>query len=303
MNAISCKNLVKEYANAGKINKVLDVETLEIREGGFFGILGPNGAGKSTLINIITSLIKPTNGSVRIFSKELSTNLEFAKMSIGTAVQDIKLDPFPMVWEAMEYQAGYYGIPKAKRKTEELLQNLGLYEHRNKKARMLSGGMQRRLVIAKALVHDPKIIILDEPTAGVDIELRNSMWGFIRNLHKQGKTVIITTHYLEEAQELCSEIGFIKGGKIILQDKKSNILSLLDKKTAIIKTPSLFYDFTCAGAEVISYEEGVLKVNFAPSKISAVELLETIKKSGIEIKDITIEDADLDEIFSYIINR
>lgn len=303
MSAISCKNLVKEYQVAGRVNKVLDVETLEIKEGSFFGVLGQNGAGKSTLINIITSLVSPTSGVVEIFGKNIKDNVEFAKTSIGTAVQDIKLDPFPMLWEAMEYQAGYYGIPKSKRKTEELLHNLGLYEHRNKKARMLSGGMQRRLIIAKALVHDPKIIILDEPTAGVDIELRTSMWNFVKSLHKQGKTVIITTHYLEEVQELCQEIAFIKAGKIVLQDKKHNVLSILDKKTIIIKTPSQIQNFTCEGVEAVLYDESSLKINFAPSKISAIDLLEKLKDDGVDIQDITIKDAHLDEIFSYIINR
>ncbi|MDA0617159.1 MAG: ABC transporter ATP-binding protein [Proteobacteria bacterium] len=303
MTAIFCKSLVKEYQVAGKVSRVLDVENLEIKEGSFFGILGQNGAGKSTLINIITSLVSPTSGCVEIFGKNIASNVEFAKTSIGTAVQDIKLDPFPLVWEAMEYQAGYYGIPKNKRKTDELLHNLGLYEHRNKKARMLSGGMQRRLIIAKALVHDPKIIILDEPTAGVDIELRTSMWNFVRDLHKKGKTVIITTHYLEEVQELCTEIAFIKGGKIILQDKKTNVLSILDKKTIVIKTPSQVQNFTCEGVEAVSYDGDFLKVNFAPSKISAIALLEKLKANGVDIQDITIKDAHLDEIFSYIINR
>ena len=168
---------------------------------------------------------------------------------------------------------------------------------------MLSGVMQRRLIIAKALVHDPKIIILDEPTAGVDIELRTSMWNFVRDLHKKGKTVIITTHYLEEVQELCTEIAFIKGGKIILQDKKTNVLSILDKKTIVIKTPSQVQNFTCEGVEAVSYDGDFLKVNFAPSKISAIALLEKLKANGVDIQDITIKDAHLDEIFSYIINR
>lgn len=302
MSAIFCENLVKEYTGQGKTNKVLDIASLIIEEGSFFGILGPNGAGKSTLINIITSLISPTSGKVEIFGKDIASNVEFAKSSIGTAVQDIKLDPFPYVWECLEYQAGYYGIPKKERRTDELLYNFGLYEHRNKKARMLSGGMQRRLVIAKALVHDPKIIILDEPTAGVDIELRTNLWQFIKTLKKRGKTVIITTHYLEEAQELCEEIAFIKGGKIVLQDKKHNVLSLLDKKTAVIKTRSNVDGIEINGVTIEKHVD-TINVNYAPSQIKTLEMLELLKQKGVDIQDLTIKDSNLDEVFSYIINR
>lgn len=304
-NAVLCKNLVKEYrSHNGKINRVLDIDTIKIKRGSFFGILGSNGAGKSTLINIVTSLIRATSGSVEIFGKNIEDNPEFAKMKIGTAVQDVKLDPFPYIWEALEFQAGYYGIPKNQRKTDEILHNLGLYAERNKKARMLSGGMQRRLVIAKALVHNPDIIILDEPTAGVDIELRNNLWQFINNLKSQGKTIIITTHYLEEAQELCDEIAFIKGGKIILQDTKHNVLSLLDKKSAIIKTTSDFdlEKINIDGTNIIKHPLG-LKVNYIPSQINTFTLLEKLKEYNIEINDLTIKDSNLDEIFSYIINK
>lgn len=297
MKAILCKNLVKDY----NLRNVLNVEELAIQEGSFFGILGPNGAGKSTLINIITSLIRPTSGVVEIFGKNIAQNVEFAKTSIGTAVQDINLDPFPLLWESLEFQAGYYGIPKKDRKTDELLHKLGLYEHRNKKARALSGGMQRRLVIAKALVHNPKIIILDEPTAGVDIELRTTLWQFILDLKKQGKTVIITTHYLEEAQQLCEEIAFIKSGKIVLQDKKHNILSLLDKKSAIIKTNSTLQT-QIEGLNIQKIENGI-SVSYAPSQISTIDVLSKLQHNGIEIQDLTIKDSTLDEIFSYIINR
>ncbi|MFT4968200.1 MAG: ABC-2 type transport system ATP-binding protein [Candidatus Deianiraeaceae bacterium] len=303
MNAIQCSNLVKEYTTSGITTKVLDVDNLQIKEGSFFGILGPNGAGKSTLINIITSLITKTSGNVQIFEKDISSNIEFSKMSIGTAVQDIKLDPFLHVYESLEYQAGYYGIPKKDRKTDELLHNLGLHDQRNKKARMLSGGMQRRLVIAKALVHDPKIIILDEPTAGVDIELRTTLWQFIRKLKKSGKTVIITTHYLEEAQELCEEIAFMKNGKIVLQDKKHNVLSLIDKKTALIKTNTNIEHLVIEGVHFENKHDGTIKVSYAPSQTNTIDLLEGIKNAGVKIQDITIKDANLDEVFSYIINR
>ena len=298
MNAISCQNLVKSY----KGTNVVDINSLEIKQGSFFGILGPNGAGKSTLINIISSLIRPTSGSVAVFGKDIQTNVQFAKSHIGTAVQDIKLDPFLRVYEMLEYQAGYYGIAKKDRKTEEIMHHLGLFEHRDKKSRMLSGGMQRRLVIAKALVHNPDIIILDEPTAGVDIELRVQLWGFIRKLNDDGKTIIITTHYLEEAQTLCNEIAFIKNGKIIMQNSKDVILSILDKKTIVLhqegrqKIEIKNQKFT-----VESYGNSV-KINYAPSVINAMEVLLVLQQHGYEIKDFSIEVPSLDDVFSYVIN-
>jgi ABC-2 type transport system ATP-binding protein len=298
MNAISCQNLVKSY----KGTNVVDINSLEIKQGSFFGILGPNGAGKSTLINIISSLIRPTSGSVAVLGKDIQTNVQFAKSHIGTAVQDIKLDPFLRVYEMLEYQAGYYGIAKKDRKTEEIMHHLGLFEHRDKKSRMLSGGMQRRLVIAKALVHNPDIIILDEPTAGVDIELRVQLWGFIRKLNDDGKTIIITTHYLEEAQTLCNEIAFIKNGQIIMQNSKDVILSILDKKTIVLhqegrqKIEIKNQKFT-----VESYGNSV-KINYAPSVINAMEVLLVLQQYGYEIKDFSIEVPSLDDVFSYVIN-
>ncbi len=300
--AISCKNLRKEYENNGKVTEVLNIEKLEIKQGSFFGILGPNGAGKSTLINIIASLIEKTSGTVEILGRNMETNVQFTKLHIGTAVQDVKLDPFLTVEETLEFQAGYYGIPKNKRKIDELLQNLGMFEHKHKRSRMLSGGMQRRLVIAKALIHNPDIIILDEPTAGVDIELRTQLWSFIKSLKAEGKTVIITTHYLEEAQELCDEIAFIKNGGILLNDKKSNILSLLDKKTVFVQTENKIPEIEINGAHFQEYEFGI-QIDYMPSVVTTVELLAKLHASGIIIKDLTIKDATLDAVFSYIINR
>ncbi len=300
INAIVCKNLRKEYETAGKMVDVLNIENLTIKRGSFFGILGPNGAGKSTLINIIASLIQKTSGCVEIFGKNIEENMQFAKMTIGTAIQDVKLDPFLTVAETLNFQAGYYGIPAKDRKIDELLQNLGMLEHKYKRSRSLSGGMQRRLVIAKALIHNPDIIILDEPTAGVDIDLRTQLWGFIKSLKAQGKTVIITTHYLEEAQELCEEIAFIKNGKILLSDKKSNILSLLDKKTMIIKTQDEIFNWEINGAIITKRDLGI-EINYVPSVISTIELLTQLQEK-IKIQDLTIKDATLDAIFSHIIN-
>ncbi len=300
--AISCKNVRKEYAIAGKVVEVLNVENLEITQGSFFGILGPNGAGKSTLINIIASLIEKTSGKIAILGKDMESNIQFAKMNIGTAVQDVKLDPFLTVEETLDFQAGYYGIPKNQRKIDELLRNLGMFEHKHKRSRTLSGGMQRRLVIAKALIHNPDIIILDEPTAGVDIELRTQLWSFIKSLKAQGKTVIITTHYLEEAQELCDEIAFIKHGGIILQDTKANILSLLDEKTMFIQTNSAIPEAKIDGIRMEKYELGI-KINYVPSLISTAFLLDFLRENKVIINDLTIKDTTLDAVFSYIINR
>lgn len=304
MDAISCQNLIKNYPTRDNgVSRVLDIDSLQIKEGSFFGILGPNGAGKSTLINIVSSLIRQTSGTVSVFGKDVSSNLDFAKNQIGTAIQDIKLDPFLRVWETLEYQSGYYGIPKSKRITDDIMHSLGLFEHKDKKTRMLSGGMQRRLVIAKALVHTPNIVILDEPTAGVDIELRSQLWSFIKKLNSQGKTIIITTHYLEEAQTLCNEIAFIKAGRIIMQDSKQKILSLLDKKVALIQASNVKDVDIKSPNFTMEKSEKTIKVTYAPSVTSAMDVLHVLQKSGLEIKDFIIEDPSLDEIFSYVINR
>lgn len=204
-------NLHKKYDDVYAVKGI----DLSIKKGEFYGLLGPNGAGKSTTINAITSLVKPTDGEVKILGKNIVSDFRYARSQIGIACQELSNDFFFPVEELLYYQAGYYGVTRknAKQRIDYILNKLGLYEHRNKKMRMLSGGMKRRLQIAKALVHDPQILILDEPTAGVDVELRHDLWKYLNELHAEGKTILLTTHYIDEAELLCERVGIIDNGK------------------------------------------------------------------------------------------
>ena len=206
-------NLHKKYDDVYAVKGI----DLSIKKGEFYGLLGPNGAGKSTTINAITSLVKPTDGEVKILGKNIVSDFRYARSQIGIASQELSNDFFFPVEELLYYQAGYYGVTRknAKKRIDYILNKLGLYEHRNKKMRMLSGGMKRRLQIAKALVHDPQILILDEPTAGVDVELRHDLCKYLNELHSEGKTILLTTHYIDEAELLCERVGIIDNGKLL----------------------------------------------------------------------------------------
>jgi len=213
-------NLHKKYDDVYAVKGI----DLSIKKGEFYGLLGPNGAGKSTTINAITSLVKPTDGEVKILGKNIVSDFRYARSQIGIACQELSNDFFFPVEELLYYQAGYYGVTRknAKQRIDYILNKLGLYEHRNKKMRMLSGGMKRRLQIAKALVHDPQILILDEPTAGVDVELRHDLWKYLNELHAEGKTILLTTHYIDEAELLCERVGIIDNGKLIVEDTQES---------------------------------------------------------------------------------
>ena len=227
MIAITIKNLVKKYSNLTAVNGV----DLEINEGEFFGLLGPNGAGKSTLINILTGLCNKTKGKVLLFGNDVVDDYKEARALIGLVPQEFNFDIFEKVYNILDFNAGYFGIAKKdrKKKIEKILRDLGLWEKRNVPARHLSGGMKRKLMIARALLHQPKILILDEPTAGVDVETRKMMWDYLRKLNKQGTTILLTTHYLEEAEALCERIAIINKGKIVKLDWKENLLKLHGK--------------------------------------------------------------------------
>ena len=215
-NAIEIRNLSKIYDNKFEALKGIN---LNIPKGSFYGLLGPNGAGKSTTINAITSLVKPTEGNIKVFDKDIISEFRYARFQIGIAPQEISNDWFFPVEQLLYFQAGFYGIKRkdAEERINFILHKVGLYSHKDKKMRQLSGGMKRRLQIARALVHDPEILILDEPTAGVDVALRHDLWDFLQELHKEGKTILLTTHYIEEAEKLCDEIAIINNGKIIAQ--------------------------------------------------------------------------------------
>ncbi len=230
--ALSIKNLTKTYKNGVVALKGID---LEIQKGDFYALLGPNGAGKSTTIGIIASLINKTSGEVKIFGKDLETELSQAKTLLGLVPQEFNFNQFEKVYDVVMTQAGYYGIHRrlAHERTEKYLKQLGLWEKKDSVSRTLSGGMKRRLMIARALVHEPRILILDEPTAGVDIELRRSMWAFLRDLNKEGTTIILTTHYLEEAESLCRNVAIIDHGEIMVDKPVEEVLSTLSTETFV----------------------------------------------------------------------
>ena len=232
MNALVLRQLTKVYKNGIKALNGID---LEVAEGDFFALLGPNGAGKTTAIGIITSLVNKTSGTVEVFGYDLDRQLEMAKSCIGIVPQEVNFNMFESVITIVVNQAGFYGIPRrlAKARAEKYLKQLQLWERRNSVARALSGGMKRRLMIARALMHEPKLLILDEPTAGVDIEIRRSMWEFLRKINDAGTTIILTTHYLEEAENLCRNVAIIEGGRIIERDTMANVLRKLQTETFV----------------------------------------------------------------------
>ena len=221
MSAISFKHLTKNYGSLVALNDV----SLEIEEGEFFGLLGPNGAGKTTLISILAGLCRPTTGSVEVMGHDVQTDFRAARRLLGIVPQELVFDPFFTVRETLQFQSGYFGIKNNGEWIDEILHHLGLADKANKNMRALSGGMKRRVLVAQALVHRPPVIVLDEPTAGVDVELRQSLWKFISRLNQEGHTIVLTTHYLEEAQELCGRIAMLKKGQIVALDTTANLLA------------------------------------------------------------------------------
>lgn len=234
-NALEIENLVKTYGDGLEALKGID---LNVAEGDFFALLGPNGAGKSTTLGIVCSLVNKTSGKIGVFGSDIDTHLSDAKLNLGVVPQEFNFNQFEKVFDIVTTQAGYYGIPlkKAAVSAEKYLRQLGLWEKRNTPARMLSGGMKRRLMIARALVHEPRLLILDEPTAGVDIELRRSMWKFLEKMNRQGTTIILTTHYLEEAEALCRNIAIIDQGRILKHTSKRDLLQQLSVETFVLDT-------------------------------------------------------------------
>jgi ABC-2 type transport system ATP-binding protein len=233
MDALVLRQLTKTYRNGIQALKGID---LGVAEGDFFALLGPNGAGKTTAIGIVTSLVTKTSGTVQVFGHDIDRELERAKSCIGIVPQEINFNLFETCLTIVVNQAGFYGIPRrlAKERAEKYLRQLSLWERRNSIARTLSGGMKRRLMIARALMHEPKLLILDEPTAGVDIEIRRSMWEFLRNINDAGTTIILTTHYLEEAENLCRNVAIIEGGRIIERDSMANVLRKLQTEAFVL---------------------------------------------------------------------
>lgn len=304
--AIQARNLRKVY-DGGKApaKEALKGIDLCVPEGSFFALLGPNGAGKSTFINILAGLVNKSAGEAFINGFDIERQMRAARLSIGVVPQELVLDTFFTVREALEIHAGYYGVPKAKRRTDELIDAMGLSDKADVHARRLSGGMRRRLLIAKALVHSPSVLILDEPTAGVDVELRQQLWAYVKELNKQGTTVLLTTHYLEEAEALCDEIAIINHGEVITRAPKRELLSQFDSKClkvrAADKLVSLPESLKDSGASI--NEDGELLWQYQPSGKAVGQMLEAVQKSGIQIADISTQEADLETVFRAITTK
>ncbi|MGB1234543.1 MAG: ABC transporter ATP-binding protein [Planktomarina sp.] len=299
-SAIKLRNLRKTYA-AGKrtaAKTALHGIDLDIPRGSIFGLLGPNGAGKSTLINILAGLVNKTSGSVQIWGWDQDTNPRQSRASIGVMPQELNMDPFFTPRASLETQAGLFGVPKAQRKTDEVLRLIGLEDKAEAYPRTLSGGMRRRLLLGKALVHTPQILVLDEPTAGVDIGLRQMLWANVRKLNEQGMTIILTTHYLDEAQQMCDEIAIIDNGRLRAQDTTANMLSRLDGKTLVVELTSAPYGLNLPeGVTQSTRPDGSYAFTYSRSALHAGAVLDAISATGARITDVRSEDADLEDVF------
>jgi ABC-2 type transport system ATP-binding protein len=261
--------------------------------------LGPNGAGKSTFINILAGLVTKSAGTVRIWGFDQDKNPRQSRAAIGVVPQELNIDPFFTPRAALEVQAGLYGVPRAERRTDEILERVGLTDKADSYARALSGGMRRRLLVAKALVHDPAVLVLDEPTAGVDIELRRSLWAYVRELNERGVTIILTTHYLEEAEAMCDRIAVIDRGAVIANDETSVMLARLDRKTLAVTlaAPLAAPPAMPEGVEASLRPNGVLALSYSRSRHEAGAILAVLAQTGVQIRDLATEEPDLEDVF------
>ncbi|MBY6135856.1 ABC transporter ATP-binding protein [Leisingera sp. XS_AS12] len=298
--AIEIRGLRKVYAaqKSSPAKEALKGIDLDIPRGSVFGLLGPNGAGKSTLINILAGLVRKTSGQVSIWGFDQDENPRQSRAAIGVMPQELNLDPFFTPRGALEVQAGLYGVPKAQRHSDEILAMIGLTDKAEAYARTLSGGMRRRLLLGKALVHRPSVLVLDEPTAGVDIELRQMLWDNIRKLNAQGMTIILTTHYLEEAEEMCDEIAIINQGEVVARDTTASLLGRLDAKAMVVQ-PAAPVDRLPQGEgiEAALRDDGAVVLRYRSQVTSAEEVLAAVHAAGISIRDVKTEEADLEDVF------
>jgi ABC-2 type transport system ATP-binding protein len=304
--AVEVKGLTKTYRGHGRraaAKHALRGIDLAIPRGSFFGLLGPNGAGKSTLINILAGLVMKTAGAVHLWGFDIDARPRQSRASIGVVPQELILDPFFTPRELLDLQAGLYGVPRAERRTDELLSAVGLADKADAYARTLSGGMRRRLMVAKALVHWPPILVLDEPTAGVDIELRQSLWTYVRELNRGGTTVLLTTHYLEEAQALCDTIAIIANGAVVACEPTPTLLGRMDRKELWL---TLDRDLDKAPARLDMYHTELpnprrLVVRYRPSHDDINQVLAAVQDSGLSITDLSTNETDLEDIFLQLV--
>ena len=294
--AISIRGLEKTYAN-GKV--ALHGIDLDVPRGSMFGLLGPNGAGKSTTINILAGLVNKTGGSARVWGFDIDVNPRNAKASIGIVPQEIVFDAFFTPFEVLELQAGLYGLPKRARRTMDILRAVRLEDKAHAYARTLSGGMKRRLLVAKALVHNPPILVLDEPTAGVDIELRQQLWAYVRELHAGGTTIVLTTHYLEEAESLCDRIAIIHDGRVVANDETSTLLATAQEKVVVV-TIDRDLDIAPGNLDVGKIElRGTrqLAITYDKRERQAGAVLHALTEAGLGVVDVSTQEADLEDVF------
>ena len=297
--AIPAINIEQVYKRFGNLNALNGID-LNIQQGEFFGLLGPNGAGKSTLINIMAGLLKPTQGKVSVMGHDVVNDYQAARMALGVVPQELVFDPFFNVREMLRFQAGYFGRGKENDAwVDEVIENLGLTDKAHTNMRKLSGGMKRRALIAQALVHKPPVIVLDEPTAGVDVELRQSLWAFIKKLNRDGQTIILTTHYLEEAETLCERVAMMKQGKIVALDTTTNLLSKLPGKNLRLALGDALLPNTLLPM-LKSGENGVFTLALA--ELNQVEFaLSELRKASVKIEDMQLLEADLEDVFMSLV--
>ncbi|CAM8668721.1 CcmA ABC-type multidrug transport system, ATPase component [Comamonadaceae bacterium] len=303
MPAISFQSISKTYPSPkgpkGSTFKAVDNVSLNIEEGEFFGLLGPNGAGKTTLISMLAGLSRPTSGHVQVLGSDVQTDYADARRKLGVVPQELVFDPFFNVREMLRIQSGYFGLRNNDAWVDELLEGLGLADKANANMRQLSGGMKRRVLVAQALVHKPPVIVLDEPTAGVDVELRQTLWQFVANLNKQGSTVLLTTHYLEEAEALCGRIAMLKTGRIVALDKTSDLLKAASSNVLRFKTADALPAALAARARIT----GRIVQLPANNALEIENYLAAVRQAGVTLEDVEIRKADLEDVFLDIMNK
>ena len=304
-NVLSVKNLNKIYSKKSKPINALNDLNLDVQEGEIFGLLGPNGAGKTTFINILAGITVKTSGKVNVWGFDLDKNPRQVRASVGIVPQEVVLDPFFSPKKLLELQAGLYGVKKKNRITDSILKLVSLDKQANNYARSLSGGMKRRLLIAKALVHQPPIIFLDEPTAGVDVELRKNLWENVKLLNDQGVTIILTTHYLEEAEKMCDRIGILSNGNLVALDSTKNLLNKIQTKKVTFKLdkPTQIKNDQLNSLKIISINDNNITVSYEKNRIKIEEIINLIQNEDIKILDISTDDADLEDVFLRLIKN
>ena len=304
--ALEIKNLTKTYQGESEYYALDDV-SLNVKAGSIFGLLGPNGAGKSTLINIISGIVFKSSGDVSVWGMDIEKERKQSKLAVGIVPQELNIDAFFTPDELLDLHSGMFNVPKALRKTKELLKLMDLSDKAKSYSRKLSGGMRRRLLVAKAMVHSPPILILDEPTAGVDVELRQKLWNHFKDLNKLGVTIILITHYLEEAEYLCDDIAIINKGKIIANENKKSLLTKFNEKLIYIKLKKK----KISDEDKISLKKignvkivsDTVEITFKPNETSMNSIIKTLYNSSLDILDLSTKDASLEDVFINMINN